>query len=163
MYSVTLSVRINAPKSTVWEAMSEFDSVSKWTRSVSESYFVSTQTEGIGTERACKVPRFGLVKEKITYWEPLKGLSYEANTAITKYARSHWRISSDGEDTIVTVSPEFEVRFGFLGRLMETFLLKPQLNKQIPEVLAEFKYYVENQEAINENTMEKLPLASVFQ
>ena len=162
MLTFNMSVHIHAPKEKVWEKMSDFGEVEKWTRSVNKSYIVSPKKEGEGMERVCEIPRYGSIREKITWWEPDKGLTYEAKNPITKFARNTWTIKGNGEDSVLSIRPEFEVKYGFLGRLMELWILKPQLKKQLPEVLAEFKYYVENGFPVSPEDKHKLDLTKVF-
>ena len=144
MLSLSVSVSINAPKAVVWEKMSRFDEVAKWTKSVHKSYFSGVKTQGKGAKRVCEVPGYGTVYETVTWWEANKGFSYEAETTITEFAKNTWTIEEKGSQTLLTIQPEFKVKYGFIGKIMEVLLLKPKLKKQLPEVLAEFKYYVEH-------------------
>lgn len=162
MLRFSFSVKIKASKQSVWKKMKEFDNVALWTKSVDQSYYQGTDHAALGTTRVCKSPQFGTIVEKITAWTEGESYSYEADVAIAKYARNTWTVTEDGADCVLQITPESLIRFGPLGRLIELFVLKPQLKKQLPIVLAEFKYYAENDHPISEENKHKLELSAVY-
>ncbi len=75
-YEVKSEIIINASTAEVWDVLKDFGNVSDWAPTVSKSYYLDSQTSGIGTGRHCDIDGFGSIKEYVTAWQEGVGFSY---------------------------------------------------------------------------------------
>ena len=55
-------------------------------------------------------------------------------------------LRADGSDTVVEVSPEYQLKFGVLGVVMDRLSFNRQFRKGVTGLLTGLKYYVETGE-----------------
>ncbi len=60
-------------------------------------------------------------------------------------------MKADGDGTIVSVSPDYQLKFGPIGALLDRLILGRQLRKGMENLLAGLKYHVETGELVGDN------------
>ena len=146
MLQITTTIDIDAPVDDVWKKAAKLDDVQNFVDSVTKSYYSSEQKEGVGAERTCEVNGFGTLVEQIVDWKDGETFTYtvEGMPSIVKHAQSTWRLERENDfQTTVHTTISVETRYGVLGKMMETFALKPKMSATISSALAQFKQYVE--------------------
>ncbi len=137
------SVNINAPKEKVWEVLADLGSIYKWNPGVSQSHSTSPETEGEGAMRHCDLQNakggsIGYLEERAFDWRDGEGFAidvYESNLPIK---RNHVRfdLESNGESAVVTITPDYALKFGPVGVLADLLFARPQLKKGMADMAA---------------------------
>ena len=141
----TQELDIDAPASAVWEVLADFNNAYLWAPSVSHSYGLTDAERCVGAARRCTVEGFGTIDEHITEWTEGRGFTFTV-TPVGPFAGSHsrWRIQSRGPGrSRVSIELGYDVRFGFMGGLMNALVLKDKLETNLAGVLQSLKTRVE--------------------
>jgi hypothetical protein len=140
-YEVKSEVVINASTAAVWNVLKEFGSVSDWAPSVGKSYYLDSQTSGVGTGRHCDIDGLGSIDEVVTDWQEGVGFTYSVTPlGPLDKSNSSWRLSriSDRE-TKLEVTFNYDLRFGLLGKILHKLVMRRKLEQSLPETLAAFE------------------------
>lgn len=151
---------IEAPKEKTWEYLSDVSNINLWVDDIVASPCEGAQGRGTGTVRVCHLRGNKLAREEFVAWEEGHSYTYEAVTIpmpMIEQARNTWSVTSMDGKTLLTTEPEIVMKGGVLGKLLELFM-RPILRKQMADVLASFKYLVENGRPY-EGTPSRLPRA----
>ena len=143
-------IDIDAPVENVWSKLSKLTDIQDWSTTVTEAHFHTEKREGLGAGRTCQVKGFGTLVEEVTDWSENETftLSIEGMPRFVKKASGTWRLEKTGAQTTrATTSISVQAGWGFVGSLMEQFVLGPQMGKALDGIQAEFKHYVERAEA----------------
>ena len=151
-------IRIDAPKEKVWEVLADLGSIYKWNPGVAHSRSTSDSTGGEGAMRHCDLQRKGdYLEERAFDWRDGEGYKidiYETNLPIKRNI-VEFTLEADGEGTTVTVTPDYELKFGPIGVVMDRLFARAQLRKGMAGMLAGLKYHVESGELVGD----KVPTA----
>lgn len=144
-YEVKTAIIINTPAATVWDVLKDFGNVSDWAPTVSESHYLTIQTEGVGTERHCHVVGFGNIQEHVTDWYEGQGFAYSVTALgpLAESTSSWWLTRIDDETTKLEVVFSYDIRFGLFGKILHKLVMRKKLEKSLPETLAATKKHVE--------------------
>jgi len=140
--------RIDVPKARVWEVLSNLGSIYKWNPGVTSSHSTSESGSGEGATRHCDIsngPIKGYLEERALDWREGEGFKidiYDTNLPL-KSNVVEFSVRADGESTVVTVSPEYTIKFGIVGKLMDALMMRRQMRKGMEGLLAGLKYHVE--------------------
>lgn len=149
MTQIKSEIRINASKERVWEVLGDFGGVSKWAPTVVKSISTTTANEDIGCERECEIPGFGNVSERVTEWEEGTHLKFVVEgLGPMKSMLNEFSIKPDGEDTLATMTVNFQMKFGLIGALMERLMVRRKISKQVQITLAGLKHHIETGELV---------------
>ena len=154
MTRVSSQVRINAPKGEVWEALADFGGIYKWNPGVSHSYITSGNAQDRGATRHCDLPSpsGAYLKERIVEWrdgEYLKVEIFETNLPL-KQNIVEFSVEADGDGAIVKVTPDYTLKYGPLGSLMDALWARRKIQKGFNDLLAGLKYHVETGETVTD-------------
>ena len=140
-YEVTSEIIIDASTAEVWDVLKEFGNVSEWAPAVSKSYYLDSQTSGVGTGRHCDIDGIGSIDEVVTDWQEGVGFSYSVTPlGPLDESNSSWRITRIGDrKTKLQVTFSYDLRFGLLGRIMHKLVMRRKLEQSLPDTLAAFK------------------------
>ncbi len=154
-------VRINEGKEKVWEIMADYGGVANWAPTITSSNLLTDANGGIGARRTCDHISGAAIEEVIAEWEEGEYYSYEMTTSFgpVKTLVNTWAVRSEGNDTVVTLSMDFKMRFGPLGLLMIP-MAKMMMGKEMKLALAGLKHHVETSQVI-ERDHPGLPVAAV--
>ena len=146
-------IRIAAPKEKVWEALADLGGIYKWNPGVASSHATSESTGGDGAMRHCDLQRKGdYLEERAFDWREGEGFKidiYETNLPLKRNV-VEFSIEAAGDGTIVTVTPDYELKFGPLGMLMDRLFAGRQLRQGMDGLLAGLKYHVETGELVGD-------------
>ena len=150
MTKLNIEMRINAPKETVWEVLADLGSIYKWNPGVSHSYSTSSETEGEGAMRHCDLQNakggsIGYLEERAFDWRDGDGFTIDVYESNLPLKRNHVRfdLESNGDGTIVTITPDYALKFGPLGVLADLLIGRRQLKKGMAAMAAGLKYHIE--------------------
>ena len=155
MATFSTVIDINAPKQKVWEVLADLGSIYKWNPGVAKSYSTSPETEGEVAMRHCDLQNakggsIGYLEERAFDWRDGEGFTidvYESNLPIK---RNHVRftLESNGDSTVVTITPDYALKFGPVGVLADLLFARRQLKKGMVDLAAGLKYHIETGELV---------------
>ena len=154
-------VRINESKEKVWGIMANFAGVADWAPTITSAHLLTDANGGIGARRTCDHISGAAIEEVITEWEEGEYYSYDMTTSFgpIKTLRNTWAVRAEGNDTVVTLTQDFKMRFGPLGLLMIP-RARMMMGKEMKLALAGLKHHVETGQVI-ERDHPGLPVAAV--
>ena len=150
MTRFSTAIKINAPKEKVWEMLADLGSIYKWNPGVSHSYGTSPEIGGEGAMRHCDLQNakggsMGYLKERAFDWRESEGFTidvYESNLPLN---RNHVRfdLESNGDGTVVTITPDYSLKFGPLGVIADLLIARRQVKQGMEDMAAGLKYHME--------------------
>ena len=149
MAKVSGQIVIDAPAERVWEVLADFGGVQKWAPGVTKSYSTSKSNGGADAARHCDIPGFGGIEELVTEWNEGVGFTYRVEPfGMIDESSSTWRITPQGDKTLVYTELILNMRFGVLGSLMERLFVKRKVEKGTRNGLEGLKQHVMTGELI---------------
>ena len=154
MGAFSTEIRINAPKEKVWGVLADLGGIYKWNPGVSHSRSTSEASGGEGATRHCDLanPK-GYLEERAFDWREGEGFKidiYESSFPIERNV-VEFSLRADGDGTIVSVSPDYQLKFGPIGALIDKLVAGRQLRKGMENLLAGLKYHVETGELVGDS------------
>ncbi len=154
MTTIQSQITIHAPKEVVWQALSDLGGVNKYHMAVEKSYYSSDQKSGVGASRVCEFANGGSLSETVVRWQDGSSLTLSLNPGkkmppFRSNSEGTFSVREDNGNTVVDMEMRYDLRFGFLGRLMDALMVRPQFSKIIPQVLAGLKYHIETGELVD--------------
>lgn len=164
MHILTITQEINVPATRVWQALDDFGNIANFHPYVKESSIINGIETGMGARRVCHFYDGNSIKETIVRYEPEKGYSVtmEEFSLPLKQGLIHLDVFPVNEHrSRVSVRMEFEPKFGLLGWLMATVMIKPMLKSRLKEVFPALETHIITGKVIGENgdllsTLEKV-------
>ncbi len=149
MTKVSGQIVIDAPAERVWEVLADFGGVQKWAPGVAKSYSTSNSNSGSDAARHCDIPGFGGVEEFVTEWSEGVGFTYRVEPfGLIDESSSTWRITPQGDKTLVHTELNVNMRFGVFGSLMEKLFVRRKIEKGTRNGLEGLKQHVKTGELI---------------
>ena len=149
MTKVSGQIVIDAPAERVWEVLADFGGVQKWAPGVTESHSTSSNNSGVDAARHCDIPGFGGIEEYVTEWSEGVGFSYKVEPfGMIDESTSTWKITPQGDKTLVYTELNVNMRFGLLGALMEKLVVRRKIEKGTRSALEGLKQHVKTGELI---------------
>lgn len=158
--SVKSEIKIDAPKEKVWSIISDLGGVQNFHPGVKKSYYTSEHKEGLNASRVCELIPMGRVEESATEWQDgesfvLKVIPLEKAPPFAE-AFGRMSVRHNGTGTIASLEVEYSLKYGLIGRLMDSLMIKKQFNKVVPAVLDGLKHYTETGEEVTMKTLKKV-------
>ena len=148
MTRITEEIRINASKNKVWEIISDLGGIENYHPGVKKSYYTSEIRKGVGASRFCGLLPMGSIEESATEWEEGEGYVLEvlSGEKLPPFKRAYIRFSlkEEGQETLATISFDYILKYGPIGRLLDVWKVRPMFRKVIPRVLDGLKQNSEN-------------------
>ena len=146
MPTVSAGDSIRSRASSVWEVLSDFGGIEKWSPVVVRSVSTTAANQGVGAARHCDLFPRGSVEEQIVEWDPEARLGINVDPAgPIRAQRSDFHIAADGGGTRVTMAIAFELHSEATDRLEA---IESALRAAAEGSIAGLKYYVETGEVV---------------
>ena len=150
MSSFTTEINIDAAADEVWEALADIGNIYAWNPGVAASHLTTDEATGIGAARYCDLGGKNYLDEQVVEWEDGERLTMRVTGTNLpfKTADIRFRLRPDPESggTTVAVSPEYELKYGPIGALMDALVVRKTYLKGMQALLQGLKEYVENGE-----------------
>ena len=146
MSSFSTDITINAAPEKVWQILAAIGDIYRWNPGVVSSHINTEQSAGLGAGRHCDLGGKNYLKEEIVTWEVGKRLTMriiDTNLPF-KTADIHFKLQPDNGATRVTVSPEYTLKFGPIGSLLDRFYVRNTYLKGMKALLRGLKEYAED-------------------
>ena len=117
MSSFSTAIKIDAPVRAVWEVLADVASIYRWNPGVVNSHATTQDTTGLGACRHCDLGGNSYLDEEVVEWQADERLTMRiTDTNLPfKTADIRFRLRAEGDGTVVTVSPEYRLRYGVLA------------------------------------------------
>ena len=139
-------ITINAPIEKIWEALSSIENLDKFDPAVKKSTAITQEKSGIGSKR--KVDMLddkNWFEEKITLFKINEAIVYQLTDCSfpingLKHSYSFEKI---GSQTKVKQVMEYTVKFGVLGKILDSLMIHKQTSSGITKFFNGLKEYTE--------------------
>ena len=153
MAHFSTQIRINATKEKVWEVLADFGGIYRWNPGVRHSYSSSEASHGLLATRHCELLNGDdYLDEDILEWHEGEGFKvniYETNLPLHRNV-VEFSIEADGSGTMVTVAPNYTLKYGLLGRLLNQIVVGRKFKEGMEDLLAGLKYHIETGEPVGD-------------
>jgi len=145
MAGFTREIKVNAPIEQVWEALDDIGSIPRWNPGVVRSHVTTDKTRGVGAGRYCDLGGKNYLDEQVVEWEPGKVLTMRVIGTNLPFqtADIRFRLQPKHDATVVTVSPEYTLKYGLAGRILDVLFVRQMYKKGMTALLAGLKAHVE--------------------
>ena len=145
MAGFTREIKVNAPIEQVWEALDDIGSISRWNPGVVRSHVTTDKTRGVGAGRHCDLGGRNYLDEQVVEWEPGKALTMRVIGTNRPFqtADIRFRLQPEHDATVVTVSPEYTLKYGLAGRILDVLYVRHTYKRGMAALLRGLKAQVE--------------------
>ena len=147
MATFTTEIRIEARMQDVWEVLANIGDIYAWNPGVRASHLTTDKAEGVGAGRHCDLGGKDYLDETVVEWEPGRKLTMriKGTNLPFKSADIHFTLRPNGPATIVSVSPNYTLKFGVLGAILDRFYVRRTYLKGMNALLKGLKAQVEKE------------------
>ncbi|KZM42139.1 hypothetical protein OA92_13105 [Marinomonas sp. SBI22] len=144
-YYLQKSIMINATQEAVWAVISEFNNVYTWAPSVEHSTALNDKYQSVGSGRVCHIKGFGTVEETVTQWHEGKGFEFvfEKLGPMAKCVCDFSIEKVGNQQSKLTVTFQYTLRFGIFGSLLHALVLKNKLAVSLGHTIEALKTRIE--------------------
>ena len=143
-YTVSGETTIDSPKASVWEVLSDLETVQSYDSGVTKAFYVSKEREGVGAARHCDLPDGTYVRERIVDWREGEGYTINVYDDGTEFPMSdqtaEFTLQDSGEGTRVTMTYRYSLKSGMAVDAEETTQMAHEI---VSGVLAGLKAFAE--------------------
>jgi uncharacterized protein YndB with AHSA1/START domain len=145
MAQFSTHAEIEAPINRVWDALADIGNIYQWNPGVIKSHVTSEVPEGIGASRYCDLGSGNYLDEEVVEWSQNQALTMRiVGTSLPfRKADIRFKLQEDNASTIVNVSPEYELRYGVIGWLLDLVFVRRTYQRGMQNLLSGLKAYVE--------------------
>lgn len=144
MSEFTETIKINAAQNAVWATLADIGTIADWNPGLIASNTTNDLT-GLGASRHCDISASQSLDEEVVHFEPMQAITFRIShsTMPFKSADIRFTITSNTDNTTVTVSPLYTLKYGLLGALMDLLFVKRVYRKGMQGLLSGLKHHVE--------------------
>ena len=148
MGSFERSIGISAPVASVWEVLADIGSIADWNPGVVRSYVTGDRAGDVGAARHCDLGGKNYLDEEVVEWEEGRLLTMRVvgSNMPFKTADIRFTLWAESDGTAVTVAPEYSLKGGILGRLMDGLVVRRMYIRGMEALLSGLKAHVEVEE-----------------
>jgi len=146
MATIKNEIIVNADIEKVWNILTDVELLDKYDPTVKKSTLISTNKTGIGAKR--KVDMLdgkNWFEEKVTVQKPNEALTFELTDCSfpIKNLKHSYSFEKAGNQTKVKQVMEYTVKFGLLGKLLDSMMIRKQSDSGIKKFFVGLKSYAE--------------------
>ncbi len=129
----------------VWALLADLEAVGRYNPGVRRAAVEGTQRAGIGARRSCELVPKGRVVERVTHWEDGRAVGLEVAESDWPIHFMRWitRLEPSDGGTRITQALEYQVKFGPLGWLLDSLVMKRKLTAALDVVFASLVRHAE--------------------
>lgn len=140
-------ISINADVEKIWSILANSAVLDQYDPTVKKSTLISIEKTGMGAKR--KVDMLdgkNWFEEKITEFEPNKKLTYQlTNCSFPIEGLTHsYNFEKAGNQTKVKQEMIYKVKFGMLGKILDSLMIRKQSDAGVKKFFDGLKKYAEN-------------------
>lgn len=138
-------VTIDADVATVWAVLADIGNISVWNPGVVSSNVTTDQAQGVGAGRHCDLEGKNYLDEEVVEWVDNDKLTIRiiGSSMPFKSADIHFRLIKQDNGTKVTVAPEYELKYGVIGTVLDKVFVNRVYQKGMQQLLDGLKQHIE--------------------
>ena len=139
-------ILINAPIEKIWEALSNIEELDKFDPTVKKSTALTPKKNGIGaTRKVVMKDGKNWFEDEVIEFEPNKSLTYQlSNCSFPVSGLKHsYSFEETGSCVKVKQIMQYRVKFGLLGKIMDSLMIRKQTKDGIKKFFEGLKSYLE--------------------
>ena len=146
MNSFATETKIDAPVNQVWDALADIGNIYAWNPGVVASRTTSAASADLGATRTCDLGGKNFLDEEVVAWQPNEQLFMQITNTNLPFATAVIRfyLKPENDSTIVTVSPQYQLKYGFVGSLLDRVYVRENYRRGMDSLLAGLKEFVEH-------------------
>ena len=152
MHTVSATRTIDTPVATVWNAIDDFGNVYRFHPGVEHSERINDVATGEGAQRQCDFYDGGVIREEIVERVPERRLAqnvFDLGSLPLKEMVGVLDLEPiDENSTEVTMTMSFVPKYGPVGWLMATLMMKNQLRTLCEDILAGLDTHLQTGEIV---------------
>lgn len=143
---------IDAPVASVWQRLAgDIGTIAEWNPGVKNSSVVPEKDmkSGLGSQRHCDLGGGNYLQERVVKYEEEEAITFRIMETNMPFAQADIRftlalVANEGtETTKVICSPDYKLKYGCLGELLDVCMVKGTYKKGMKNLLAGLKKDVE--------------------
>lgn len=146
MATIHNEITINASVDKVWAVLTDLELLDQYDPTVKKSTLISTGKTGLGAKRkVLMLDGKNWFEEKVTAFKANKALTYQLTDCSfpIKGLQHSYSFEIIGNQTKVKQVMEYTVKFGLLGKLLDTMMIRKQSDSGIKKFFSGLKSYAE--------------------
>ena len=146
MATIRNEITVNASIDRIWAMLTDLELLDKYDPTVKKSTLISADKTGIGAKRkVLMLDGKNWFDEKITVFKPNEALTYQLTECSfpIKGLTHSYSFEKIGNQTKVKQVMEYTVKFGLLGKLLDSIMIRKQSDSGIKKFFAGLKSYSE--------------------
>lgn len=139
-------INIETDSNTVWNILADLERLEQYDPTVKKSVIISSQKSGVGAKRKVTMADGkNWFEEQVTVSKPSVALTYLLTDCSfpIKGLQHSYTFETLGKTTKVKQVMEYSVKFGFLGKILDSLVMKRQFDKGIKLFLVGLKSHIE--------------------
>lgn len=139
-------ITIAAPRSAVWQALTDLGALATYDPGVKAASIVGDLTSGLGAQRKCQLRPKGWFIEEVVAWQPESALAFQLQTCSLPVAslRHDYALTEEAGATGVEQVMTYQMKYGGVGRALDALMMRRQWDRGIKGFLAGLKQHIEH-------------------
>ena len=146
MATIHNEITVNVSIDKVWTMLTNLELLDKFDPTVKKSTLISSEKTGIGAKRKVNMlDGKNWFDEKITVFKPNEALTYQLTDCSfpIKGLQHSYTFEKIGNQTKVKQVMEYTVKFGLLGKILDSLMIRKQSDSGIKKFFAGLKSFAE--------------------
>jgi hypothetical protein len=145
MTTIHHEIEAACPPERVWAVLADLEAVQHYNPTVRTAAIKGSRRSGVGAERVCELLPKGRVVERVTRWEDGRAVGLEVTESDWPIRFMRWvtRVEQTGHGSRISQTLEYAVKFGPVGWLLDTLVMKRKLSVTLDEVFARLARHAE--------------------
>ncbi len=143
---VERSIAIAAPPEKIWPFLVEPEKIMEWFNLLRRFEYTGEQKSGVGTPfyyEEKSGPQLMKLHYVVTEWVENERLAFVMTSGPAKRDDQVWSIEATPSGSRFTLTEDYEMSWGVIGRLMEKLFVGRIIGKHLEEILANLKSLAE--------------------
>ncbi len=154
MSQLSSTKAVQAPLARVWETIADVGTIAEWHPGVERSPVLSAHRTGLGAVRRVELYDGTSAVEEVTSLDEGRSLTVTMSEFSMPLSRgaATFEVEADGDErTLVTMTMDYEMKYGPLGWLMNAVMLRPIIGKLLASVLSGLDHHLVTGDHIGQN------------
>jgi uncharacterized protein YndB with AHSA1/START domain len=154
MNQLSSTATVRAPLARVWETIADVGTIAEWHPGVERSPVLSTKRTGLGAVRRVELYDGSSAVEEVASLDEGRSLTVtmSQHTMPLSHGAATFEVEADGDErTVVTMTMNYEMKYGPLGWLMNAVLLRPVMSRLFASVLSGLDHHLLTGEHVGQN------------
>ena len=146
MSTIHNEIIINATTDKVWQLLTDLEMLDKYDPTVKKSTLVSSEKTGLGAKRkVLMLDGKNWFEEKVIVFKQNEALTYQLTDCSfpIKELQHSYSFEKTGNQIKVKQVMEYTVKFGLIGKLLDTLMIRKQSDSGIKKFFIGLKSYAE--------------------